>query len=309
MPRVTVIIPAHNAERHIGEALQSVARQTYSDWEAVVADDASSDDTAGVVATFAPRAKLARSDRNLGPADARNLAISQASGELLAFLDADDQWLPDYLEQLVRLYDESSQAAGDGVGIVACDAFLLEDDGRPAGTYAERFGSHEAVTLTSLLKANSMLVCSLAPRAVVEEVGGFSNETFGTEDYDLWLRIVERGYQVVKTRKPLVVVRLAREGSVSNRLGGMARSFQATYRRALARGNLTPAQSRLARRQLQFYEAVEQLAAFLDDRGDGREGAYRRLFLNLPLFFSVVVRSPHRLPRWTWRLATGRLGG
>ena len=236
------------------------------------ADDASSDGTAARVAQFAPRVRLARSERNLGPADARNFAISHSSGELLAFLDADDEWLPGYLDQLVRLYD-NSRAAEDNVGIVACDAYLLEGDMRENETFAERFGSHNA------------------------------------EDYDLWLRIVERGYRAVKTPEPLVMVRLAREGSVSYRLGGMARSFQATYRRALGRNRLNPAQRRIARRQLRFYEAVEQLAAFLDDRREGRGGAYRRLARNLPLFASVVLHSPHRVPQWSWRLATGRLGG
>jgi glycosyltransferase involved in cell wall biosynthesis len=303
-----VIIPAHNAERHIGEALRSVEQQSYGDWEAVVADDASTDRTADIVASFAPRVRLIRSERNLGPADARNLAISHAGGELLAFLDADDQWLPEYLAELVRLYDEG-RAQTANVGIVACDAYLLEGDERSARTFAERFGSHDDATLTNLLKANSILVCSVAPRAVVGEVGGFSNECFGTEDYDLWLRIVEHGYRAVKTRQPLVIVRLARAGSVSFRLGGMAQSFQATYRRALERDRLTPAQRRLARRQLRFYEAIEQLAIFLEDRRNGRAGAYRRLIQNLPLFASVALRSPQRVPRWTWRLAVGRLGG
>jgi glycosyltransferase involved in cell wall biosynthesis len=303
-----VIIPAHNAEQYIGETLRSIERQTYGDWEAVVADDASSDGTAEIVAGFAPRVRLARSEHNLGPADARNFAISHASGELLAFLDADDQWLPEYLERLVSLYDVSRAKSND-VGVVACDAYLLEGEKRTDRTYADRFGSHEAATLTNLLKGNSILVCSVAPRAVVEELGGFSNETFGTEDYDLWLRMVESGYRAVKTQEPLVVVRLAREGSVSFRLGGMARSFQATYRRALERDRLSAAQRRIARRQLHFYEAIEQLAAFLDDRRTDRRGAYQRLVRSLPLFVSVVFRSPYRWPRWSWRLATGRLGG
>ena len=307
MPRVSVIIPAHNAERHIAETLRSVAGQTYTDWEAVVADDASSDRTSDVVASFGPRVKLARSERNLGPADARNLAIEHSSGELLAFLDADDLWLPEYLEQLVRLYDENGGASGN-VGVIACDAYLLEGEERVAGTFADSRGWRKNPTLTDLLKANSVLVCSVAPRAVVEEAGCFSNETFGTEDYDLWLRIVERGYRVVKSEQPLVLVRLAREGSVSNRLAGMARSFQATYRRALQRGKLTPRQRRIASRELRFYEAVERMAFFLDTRRAGRPGAYRQLLRSLPLFFSVAVRSPQRWPRWTWKIAMGRIG-
>ena len=139
MPRVSVIIPAYNAERHLADALRSVEAQTYGDWEVVVADDASSDATAAIAESF-PRIALVRSATNVGPAGARNLAIEQSGGELLALLDSDDTWLPNYLEEQVCLYDESRDAK---VGIVACNARILGADGLEQWTSSSATASRE----------------------------------------------------------------------------------------------------------------------------------------------------------------------
>src|SRR4051794_40590064 len=92
MSRVTVVIPAHNSADVIEDGLRSVLAQTYDDWEVVLADDASADDTAARAAAVSPRVRVVRTDTNLGPAGARNLALEHATGELVAFLDADDWW-------------------------------------------------------------------------------------------------------------------------------------------------------------------------------------------------------------------------
>ena len=98
----------------------------------------------------------------------------------------------------------------------------------------------------------SAALTSMAARAVVQEVGGFSPETWGTEDHDLWIRIVERGYRVVINPRPLASYRVGTGASVTANLEGMARTNQATYRLALERGNLDPKQQTLARRHLRF---------------------------------------------------------
>ena len=137
MPRVSVITPAHNAAAHLAETLDSVFAQTYADYEVVVADDASTDDTAAIVARYADRMRYVRSASNVGPAGARNLAIEHASGELLALLDADDLWLPDYLAEQVALYDREERAR-PGVGVVGCDAWMLDGGVRRTRTWARR---------------------------------------------------------------------------------------------------------------------------------------------------------------------------
>jgi teichuronic acid biosynthesis glycosyltransferase TuaG len=254
MARVSVIMPAFNAEAHIGDALRSVEVQTYRDWEVVIADDCSTDRTIGVARQFGERIEIVVASQNAGPAAARNRAMANASGELFAFLDADDYWLPTFLEEQVALFDRHPDA-----GIVTCDARLLTGDGLLPRTYMDAVGFPEPLTKAGLLRFNPIFK-AVSPRAAVDDAGGFDPEIFGVEDWDLWLKIVERGYRVVANRSALAVYRLARE-SVSSDHASMARSSQLFYRRALERGNLTAHERRIARRELRLQRAIERVAS------------------------------------------------
>lgn len=303
MPRVSVIIPAFNAEASIADALRSVECQTYRDWEIVLADDGSIDRTVEIASGFGSGVKLVRSPGNAGPAAARNLAVEQASGELLALLDADDHWLPDYLDAQVHVYD-SSRAAGRRVGIVACDAYVVGPDGRAPRTYMELVGFPDEVTLDVLLLYNPIFVSALVPRAVFEEAGRFCPEIRGTEDHDLWIRIVELGYVVVANRRPLAIYRV-HDSSVSANLAGMARALQTTYRRALARGNLNPRATRIARRKLRLQRALEELEEIAAERRVGGGLALSRVARALPLLLTVAAEHPHRWLRGLRMLSRG----
>jgi glycosyltransferase involved in cell wall biosynthesis len=269
VPRVSVIIPAHDAAAYIEQTLASVAAQTYSDWEVILTDDASGDDTAKRAAAAPAGPTVVRSEANLGPAGARNLALEQASGELVALLDADDLWLPTYLERQVARYDEESRRPGAPVGIVACDALLRGPDGDLPGTYMGQFhGAAEPLSLERVLARNRIYVSSLMPRDAGEEVGWFAPELFGTEDHDLWVRILETGRRAVLNQEVLAVYRKA-AGSVSSNIARQGANNQKTYRRALARGRLTPRQARIARRELRYNRAMEAVAAAWFDRSPG----------------------------------------
>jgi teichuronic acid biosynthesis glycosyltransferase TuaG len=291
MPRVSVIIPAFNAEEHIEEALQSVQNQTYEDWEIVVCDDCSTDRTAERARRLGGRLTLVRTETNAGPAAARNLGIEHSSGELLALLDADDYWLPTFLERQVSLYDSGAASSGD-VGIVACDASLLESNTLRRETYMEIARFPREITLHRLLQSNPIFISVVVPRRVVDEVGGFFPDLSRTQDFDLWIRIVESGYRVVATREVLAVHRI-RSASWSSDVGTSARYSQITYRRALERGNLSRRQERVVRRELRRNRLVEQIAS-------GRGLSYRRALRALPLLLLVVAEHPRRwrsLPR------------
>jgi len=298
MPRVSVIIPAFNAEAHIAETLRSVGAQTYDDWEVVLADDRSTDATVEIATKFGERVKIVRSAKNAGPSAARNLGIAHASGELLAFLDADDYWLPAYLEHQVGLFDESRQARLN-VGIVACNALVLGPQGFLTRTYGDYIGHPKKVTLARLLASNPIFVSALSPRAVVDEAGGFCPGMLA-EDHDLWLRIVELGYRVVATRSPLAVHRLS-SGSMSADPAKMARASQRVYRRALERGNLSARERRVARRELRGQRAVERIAS-----ADGI--SYRQILKALPLVALVAVEHPKRWRSFARAAVRGHLG-
>src|SRR5436190_1570422 len=104
MPQVSVIVPAFNAGRTISAALASVFAQTYRDFEVIVVDDGSTDDTAARIAEWGDRVLYVRQP-NGGPARARNTGIGRSRGRLVAFLDADDVWLPEKLERQVAYFD------------------------------------------------------------------------------------------------------------------------------------------------------------------------------------------------------------
>lgn len=125
-PKVSIIIPAHNAAARLPAALDSVLAQTLVDFEAIVVDDASHDDTATVAGGYAacdPRVRLARCPRNLGPAGARNRGLGLVRGGWIALLDSDDAFEPGRLERLLGL------AEAEGLDMVADDLLLVTEDG------------------------------------------------------------------------------------------------------------------------------------------------------------------------------------
>jgi glycosyltransferase involved in cell wall biosynthesis len=309
-PRVTVVTPVHNQARYLAKALESVVSQTYDDWEAVVVDDASTDDSRAIAAWFAERyparIRTIALDRNVGPAEARNRAIAASGdGELIALLDADDYWLDGYLERQVSSFD-TALAAGGRPGVSACNALVQTPDGIE-GRFDEVFFWTDRVTHDKMLERNYVMVSAMFPRAVFEQVGHFAPECWGTEDYDLWLRIIEAGYEVVVTPEPLVVYR-DQPGGISKDLGGMADASIAVWTRALARNAMTPSQRRKAQRNLRHSRALKRIAAVAVAV---RERApFRAIALAIraaPSAAVALVQSPSRWGEWS-RILRGKRG-
>lgn len=297
MPRVSIITPAYEAAGYVAEAIASVMAQTWRDWEMIVADDASSDDTAALVAGVGDqRVHVLRGERNRGPAGARNLALAAAGGELVAFLDADDRLLPRYLETMVALYESEQRRSAD-VGIIACDATIVRPDGPLDRTYQALHGFPGGASMTDLLRSNSVFVCTLCPRALVEQLGGFSEECRGSEDHDLWLRILQSGYRIVATREVLALYNDTGAG-LSRDPAGMARTTQATYRRALQRGGLTWEQRRIASDHLRVARAAQAAAEIAAARRAGQATALRSLVPALPVLAAAALTHPVRC--WGW---------
>jgi glycosyltransferase involved in cell wall biosynthesis len=299
--RVSVIIPAHNARASLPQTLDSIIAQTYGDWEAIVADDCSTDGTGEIAKGYHPRVACVRSPRNLGIGGARNLALDASDGELVALLDADDVWLPNYLERQVARYDAAA-AAGENVGIVCCDAFEIDAGGTRRHTYAERVGWADPPTLTTLVRRNTIFVSALVPRALIEHVGGFATDCLGTEDYDMWLRILESGSSVLAVREPLACYRRS-DASVSADPATMARATQTVYRNALERGRLDGHQRAIVKRELRLQELVELHADWTQTRAPAGRSRWALAARTGLLGARVMLERPEDWTRWL------RLGG
>jgi glycosyltransferase involved in cell wall biosynthesis len=199
MPRVSVVIPAYNHARYVGEAIRSVLAQTFQDFEVIVVDDGSTDETGEVVAALKePRITYVRQS-NRGQAAARNTGIRASSGEYVAFLDDDDLWLPDKLETQVGVLDSRAEVA-----LVCSDHYVFDEQtgetlgrlwhDRPFHYWIDPFKAARD-PLEALLRRG----CFIAPSATVVRreallaVWGF-DESFekNHEDWDLFVRICRR---------------------------------------------------------------------------------------------------------------------
>jgi glycosyltransferase involved in cell wall biosynthesis len=210
-PRVSVIIPAYNAARTIGDTLRSVRSQSLDGLEVFVVDDGSSDDTAERARAAGEAQVLAQP--NGGPGRARNLALARARGRFVAFLDADDMWFPDALETLYGYAERYPEAA---VVFASFERpFNSSPQLRPAApprrVFCEIF--HQRLKLH--------MGAVLVRREVLDEVGGFDERReLYVEDWDLWLRIAAR-HPFGQVPRPVVWCRTG---------GVMSRGVMQTYR-------------------------------------------------------------------------------
>lgn len=207
-PRVSVIIPAYNAQSHIAETLASVFGQTYKDYEVIVVDDGSTDETLQVLRDCGDKIRLL-TKVNGGPASARNLAIKYARGELIAFLDSDDLWVKDKLAEQVSFLDQHAE-----VGLVYSEALMFAQEGEQK-LIKRKLGYTEAPTFCKLLGGNFIPNLTVVLRRACIDKVGWLNEArslIAVEDYEYWLRVAKI-FPIAGIARPLAYYRL-REGNL-----------------------------------------------------------------------------------------------
>lgn len=188
-PSVCVVIPAYNSEATIRRALDSVAAQTLPADRILVVDDASADSTADMAGSY-PGVEVVRLTANLGAAGARNVGIRNADTDLIAFLDADDEWLPTKLEKQMALIISDPDST-----FVSCGSDLISPAGRNLGDiYRGQTVTAGSAAWKALLRDNYVTTPSiLVWRRHLEELGGFNQSLKIAEDQDMWIRLAERG--------------------------------------------------------------------------------------------------------------------
>lgn len=249
MGSVSVIVPTYNYGRFIAEAIRSALRQSLAPVEIIVVDDGSADDTAEVVAGFGDAVRYIRQG-NAGVCVARNRGVAESSGELIAFLDADDIWEPTKLEKQAGLFERDVR-----IGLVHCGMREFDTDtGESIALHTD--GMEGDVADELLLWEKSVIVgpggTIMVSREAFEAAGGFDPRQKCGEDWDLCYRIARR-YRVGFVREPLVSYRS--HGAAAHRnVREMERGMGIFYEKAFAEGG--PEVARLRRRALGNYNRV-----------------------------------------------------
>jgi teichuronic acid biosynthesis glycosyltransferase TuaG len=219
--RVTVVMPTFNAAQSVENSIQSVLRQTFQDIELVVVDDCSTDHTAALVAALADKhdnVRLIKSQVNSGsPATPRNIAIENARGRYIAFLDADDSWAPEKIERQVQLMESKGAA-------ISCTGYEVRD---VEGELVGRFVPPAVAGYRDLLSENT-LGCSTV-MIDSEQITKPQFPICGHEDYALWLSLARQGWSVYSLPEVLATYQVT-PGSVSSNKWRVLKYFWNIYR-------------------------------------------------------------------------------
>lgn len=202
MPRVSVIVPVHNAASTVAAAIESILAQTFTDFEIVAVDDGSTDQSRAELARFGGRVVVVAQQRS-GPSAARNTGVRASRGEYLGFLDADDWWRPEMLARTVAALDGDRDCV-----LVYSDLALVDSAGREL--MARLAGPRRPPTLQDMLRRLWPIMPSgvVMRRAAFDAAGGFPEALTAFEDVYFWLLVREHG-QFQYIPEPLAVWRFA----------------------------------------------------------------------------------------------------
>lgn len=227
MPEISVVIPTFNRAHMLPDAIRSVFSQTFADWELIIVDDGSDDDTKQVVSAIDDHRVKYLFQANKGLAGARNTGIRASSGAYLAFLDSDDLFLPNKLEQQLALF-----ARNPALGLVAAGHYEV-DEHLLVHRVVAPWRSYPTLTLEDWLTSCPFIVPSvLVRRKWLDRVDLFDETMRFVEDWDLWLRLAQAGCLMDWFTEPVCCYRYHGNSMVRNVLhmkAGMLRMLEKFY--------------------------------------------------------------------------------
>ncbi|MGF6845052.1 teichuronic acid biosynthesis glycosyltransferase TuaG [Chitinophaga sp. W3I9] len=198
---ISVIVPVYNAEAYIADTIDSVLQQTYTNWELLLVDDCSTDNSASIIRAYVEkdnRIKYFKPAQNFGgPAGPRNMGIRASAGTYLAFLDADDIWLSDKLERQYQVITT------ENVDLVSTNIFFFGDRVK---TWSPKLPA--LPTLEEMLLHNKICTSSVMVRKTPDVIFEEEKRLISVEDYYLWLTLFFKGYKVRIITEPLVKYRV-----------------------------------------------------------------------------------------------------
>ncbi len=210
-PLISVVMPCYNAAPYVAEAVESALGQSHGNVELFVVDDGSTDDSDAILARLAeahPGRLHLLYTAHLGPYPARNEALRKVRGEFIAFLDADDWWLPDALEKLYAALDQH------GADIAYC-GWQNVGEGIHSAPHVPPAYEEEDVVAHFVRTCPWPIHAALIRRTIVERVGGFSERCYASMDYDFWLRALALTRRIKRVPEVLAFYRWHNQGQIS----------------------------------------------------------------------------------------------
>jgi glycosyltransferase involved in cell wall biosynthesis len=254
-PLVSIIVPAYDVTEFIGDALNSVLAQTFKDYEIIVINDGSPD-TEQLEKALAPYMSriVYLKQENLGLSAARNAGIRTARGSLLAFLDADDSWLPNYLEvQVTRIQADPT------IDVLYPNVMMFGDSSRAGEEFMTICPSSGDVTFERLvLQECNVSNCSIARRETIVRSGLYDESLRKVEDFDLWLRVIKHGGRIAYHRDVLARYR-RRPGSLSADPISLIEHILKVLEKVKRTMELTPSECATVDNQYQHFHALLRL--------------------------------------------------
>ena len=294
-PLVSVIIPTFNRGYCLEESIRSVLQQSFADFELIVVDDGSTDNTSELVARF-PAVKLIRLEKNRGVSFARNRGMVEAQGDCIAFLDSDDLWEKDKLASQVKWIERGFHA-------VYTDEIWIRNRVRvnPMNKHRKYSGDIFRYCLPLCIVSPSSV---LLRAEVLREVGGFDESMPVCEDYDLWLRIAKH-YPFHFIAEKLIVKRGGHEDQLSRKYWGMDRWRVYALEKLLQENKLDGEQSdrvvllkenRLKKEQkdLVVTMLIEKCEILINGFGKRGKNSEKEYYRNLVARYSGLVEEPFK---------------
>ncbi|MCC8423980.1 glycosyltransferase [Mucilaginibacter sp. UR6-11] len=271
MQLVSIIMPAFNAAATISASVESVLAQTYRNWELIIINDGSSDNTVGLATKYAQadnRIVVVDLKKNGGLPNARNQGINKATGDFVAFLDSDDTWAPEKLNKQVNFHLKQPTIKISHTGFDLFNAGGVVK--RPLKRIVEFNYKKSGNLIPSIYCKNSVGVLTvMADKELIQKVGGFDINLWTMEDQDLWIRIAKLGEEFGYINEDLASYRLG-SGGITNKIN----KYKNAYRKLIAKYKVETIETKSYRLALANYYRYFGIVYL-------KEGAYKLSLLYL----------------------------
>jgi glycosyltransferase involved in cell wall biosynthesis len=209
-PIISVILPVYNASKYLGEAIQSVLDQTFTDFELIIINDGSTDNSQSIIESFDDNRIRVYHKPNTGLIETLNLGVSYSHANWIARMDADDICS-------VNRFEEQRKYFNDEVAVIGSQAFLIDANGKIYGE--TKFPINHNEIIAQLTKQTSTIIhpSVIINKSFIEKAGGYDPKMHVAEDYDLWLRISNIG-RIINVNQKLLSLRKHGDNISTNKL-------------------------------------------------------------------------------------------